>query len=156
VISSLDDVGVAIADIELQVGLDTFRPMDDGRVEDHVIHTEKVIVEDATVAAVNRTREQGGRVIAVGTTVVRALESATSREGRIGTFEGATDLFIRPGYEFRVVDGMLTNFHAPRTTLIVMIAAMLGNRWRDVYEHAVDNGFRFLSFGDSMYIEITR
>jgi S-adenosylmethionine:tRNA ribosyltransferase-isomerase len=77
-------------------------------------------------------------------------------EGRIRTLEGATGLFIRPGYEFRVVDGMLTNFHAPRTTLIVMIAAMLGNRWRDVYEHAVDNEFRFLSFGDSMYIEITR
>lgn len=156
VISSLDDMGVAVADIELQVGLDTFRPMGDGRVEDHAIHTEKVIVDNATVAAVNRTREQGGRVIAVGTTVVRALESAASREGRIRTFEGATDLFIRPGYEFRVIDGMLTNFHAPRTTLIVMIAAMLGDRWRDVYEHAIDNGFRFLSFGDSMYIEITR
>jgi S-adenosylmethionine:tRNA ribosyltransferase-isomerase len=156
VIESLDDAGVTIAHIELQVGLDTFRPMGYGRVEDHVIHTERVRVDDATVAAVNRTRATGGRVIAVGTTVVRALESAASEDGGIRTFEGDTDLFIAPGYDFRVVDAVLTNFHAPRTTLIVMVAAMLGNRWRDVYGHALDSGFRFLSFGDSMYIEIPR
>lgn len=156
VLASLDEAGVEIASVELQVGLDTFRPMGDGTVEDHVIHTERVIVDDGAVAAVNRARRAGGRVIAVGTTVARALESAASGEGRIGLFEGDTDLFVRPGYEFRVVDGMLTNFHAPRTTLIVMIAAMLGNRWRDVYAYAVENGFRFLSFGDSMYIEVTR
>ena len=156
VISSLDEAGVEIAHIELQVGLDTFRPMGDGRVEDHVIHTEKVIVDDATVNAVDRTRARGGRVIAVGTTVVRALESAASGEGCLRTYEGDTDLFIRPGYEFAVVDGMFTNFHAPKTTLIVMIAAMLGKRWREVYEHALDSAFRFLSFGDAMYIEIPR
>jgi S-adenosylmethionine:tRNA ribosyltransferase-isomerase len=156
VVASLDEAGVEIATVELQVGLDTFRPMGEGSVEDHVIHTERLIVDDGAVAAVNRARRDGGRVIAVGTTVARALESAASGEGRIGLFEGDTDLFIRPGYQFQVVDGMLTNFHAPRTTLIVMIAAMLGIRWRDVYTYAVENGFRFLSFGDSMYIEVTR
>jgi S-adenosylmethionine:tRNA ribosyltransferase-isomerase len=92
----------------------------------------------------------------VGTTVVRTLESAATSNGRIRTFDGDTELFITPGYEFSVVDGMFTNFHAPRTTLIVMIAAMLGERWREVYQHAIDSGFRFLSFGDAMYIEITR
>jgi S-adenosylmethionine:tRNA ribosyltransferase-isomerase len=130
--------------------------MGDGRVEDHVIHTEKSIVDDAAVAAVNQARESGGRVVAVGTTVVRTLESAASEGGRVRAMNEETDLFIKPGYEFLVVDAMFTNFHAPRTTLIVMIAAMLGERWRDVYQHAVGSSFRFLSFGDSMYIEIAR
>jgi len=156
VIDRLADRRVSIAQVELQVGLDTFRPMGDGRVEDHVIHSERAIVDELTVAAVDRARETGGRVIAVGTTVVRTLESAATSNGRIRTFDSDTELFITPGYEFSVVDGMFTNFHAPRTTLIVMIAAMLGERWREVYQHAIDSGFRFLSFGDAMYIEIAR
>ncbi len=156
VVRTLSDKGVSIAQVELEVGLDTFRPMGDGRVEDHVIHTERSIVDTAAVAAVNKARDSGGRVVAVGTTVVRTLESAASERGRIDTFDGDTALFIKPGYEFLVVDAMFTNFHAPRTTLIVMIAAVLGERWRDVYQHAVDSGFRFLSFGDSMYMEIAR
>jgi S-adenosylmethionine:tRNA ribosyltransferase-isomerase len=156
VVGALRDRGVSIAEVELEVGLDTFRPMGEGRVEDHVIHTERSIVDEVAVAAVGQARDSGGRVIAVGTTVVRTLESAASGHGRVETFNGDTALFIKPGYEFLIVDAMFTNFHAPRTTLIVMIAAMLGERWRDVYRHAVDSGFRFLSFGDSMYIEIAR
>lgn len=156
VVDTLHDAGVSIAEVDLEVGLDTFRPMGEGVVEDHVIHAERAIVDAEAVAAVNRTRDSGGRVIAVGTTVVRTLESAATQDRRIREYAGDTDLFIKPGYRFSVVDAMFTNFHAPRTTLIVMIAAMLGDRWRDVYRYAVVNDFRFLSFGDSMYIEITQ
>jgi S-adenosylmethionine:tRNA ribosyltransferase-isomerase len=108
------------------------------------------------VATVNRTREAGGRVIAVGTTVVRSLETAASPDGALQTYDGDTDLFIKPGYEFRVVDALLTNFHAPRTTLLVLISAVLGDDWRSIYAHAIDSGYRFLSFGDAMFAEVTR
>ncbi len=156
VVEGLVRKGVEIAEVELEVGLDTFRPMGDGLVEDHVIHSERTIVDESAVAAVDRARAAGGRVIAVGTTVVRTLESAATDEGRIGLFEEETDLFITPSYGFCVVDAVLTNFHAPRTTLIVMIAAMIGVRWREVYDHALAAGFRFLSFGDAMYVEVQR
>ena len=156
VIADLTAKGVVIAEVELQIGLDTFRPMREGTVDDHVIHREKIIVGEETVDALGTARDAGRRVLAVGTTVVRALESASAGAGRIASFEGETDLFITPDYRFRVVDAVLTNFHAPRTTLIVMIAAMLGDRWRTVYEHALRDGFRFLSFGDAMYIDIAR
>lgn len=156
VVERLARKGVRIAEVELEVGLDTFRPMGDGPIEDHVIHSEHVIVDGSAVAAVDRTRAEGGRVIAVGTTVVRTLESSATDQGRIGPYEGETDLFITPGYVFSVVDAVLTNFHAPRTTLIVMVAAMIGSNWREVYDHALDTGFRFLSFGDALYVEIQR
>ena len=155
VIGSLTRTGVHIAEVDLEVGLDTFRPMGEGLVKDHVIHSERVVVDTTTVAAVDQARATGGRVIAVGTTVVRSLETAAVGDGRIRAFDADTDLFIAPGYEFEVVDAIFTNFHAPRTTLIVMMAAALGERWRDVYHHALVNDYRFLSFGDAMYIEIT-
>jgi len=154
VVDTLTIKGIAICEVELEVGLDTFRPMGDGRIEDHVIHSERVIVDQQVVQSVNDTKRRGGRVIAVGTTVVRSLESASIGEERIGTYEGETDLFIAPGYSFTVVDAVITNFHAPRTTLIVMLAALLGSRWREVYNHALSEDFRFLSFGDAMFIEV--
>jgi S-adenosylmethionine:tRNA ribosyltransferase-isomerase len=129
--------------------------MGTGPVESHVIHREKVIVDEAIVDAVARARQAGARIVAIGTTVVRTLESAAAGNGLVRAMNGETDLFITPGYRFSVVDALFTNFHAPRTTLIVMVAAMLGDRWRDVYEHAIQRDFRFLSFGDSMFIEIT-
>jgi S-adenosylmethionine:tRNA ribosyltransferase-isomerase len=101
-----------------------------------------------TMEACRRTRARGGRVVAVGTTAVRALESAVAR----GELEGRTDLFITPGYEFRVVDRMLTNFHLPRSSLLVMIEAFVGPRWRDLYATALADGYRFLSFGDAMLL----
>lgn len=156
VVDDLVARGVEFAEVELLIGLDTFRPMTDGRVEDHRIHSERVIVGRDVVDAVERVRETGGRVVAVGTTVVRSLESAATSDGRIGTFEDETDLFIKPGYRFGVVDALITNFHAPRTSLIVMIAAVLNDRWRTVYDHALKEGFRFLSFGDAMFIEVVR
>jgi S-adenosylmethionine:tRNA ribosyltransferase-isomerase len=145
--------GVRIAAVELQVGLDTFRPIATEHVADHAMHRERWAVPRATEQAVAETQRRAGRVIAVGTTVVRTLESAATPGGRVAAGAGDTDLFIAPGYRLKVVDAVLTNFHAPRTTLIVMIAALLGRRWREVYEYALDHGYRFLSFGDAMFIE---
>jgi S-adenosylmethionine:tRNA ribosyltransferase-isomerase len=149
----LDAAGVEIAEVDLEVGLDTFRPIGTDSIADHVMHTERWEVPDAAAAAVRATRDRGGRVIAVGTTVVRTLESAATGQGMVAPGGGDTDLFISPGYQMKVVDAVLTNFHAPRTTLIVMMAALLGDRWRDLYAHALASGYRFLSFGDAMLIE---
>jgi S-adenosylmethionine:tRNA ribosyltransferase-isomerase len=134
--------GVEVARVDLAVGLDTFRPVE-GAFEDHVMHSERFSVPEATMAACQRAR----RVIAVGTTSVRALESAA-----LGTAGGRTDLFIRPGFEFRVVDVLLTNFHLPRSTLLAMLAAFCGPRWRDIYDVALAERYRFLSFGDCMLV----
>ena len=147
---------VRVAAVDLEVGLDTFRPMQDGSVEAHRIHTERIRVPESTVSAVDETRSTSGRVIAIGTTVVRTLESAATHDGRIGPFDGPTSLFIMPGYEPRVIDGLVTNFHAPRTTLLVLLAALMGDPWKETYAYALANGYRFLSFGDAMYIEIDR
>ena len=144
---------VGIAEVELDIGLDTFRPIVTDAVKEHPMHREAWRVPVDAAAAIDACRHSGGRVVAVGTTVVRTLESAATAHGRVMVGGGDTDLFITPGYQLQVVDSVLTNFHAPRTTLIVMIAALLGDRWREVYEHALRNGYRFLSFGDSMLIE---
>lgn len=161
VVADLVERGVTVAAVDLEVGLDTFRPMDRGetglgRIEDHRIHSERVTVPQTTVDAVARTRSRGGRVITIGTTVVRSLEAAAVGGGLIAAFDGQTELFITPGYKPRVVDALVTNFHAPRTTLLVLIASLIGDRWRAVYQHGLDRGYRFLSFGDAMYMEVER
>jgi S-adenosylmethionine:tRNA ribosyltransferase-isomerase len=112
------------------------------------MHSEAYDVPEATWQAVAATRDAGGRVVAVGTTVVRALESVAAT----GRLAGPTDLFIRPGHEFTAVDRLLTNFHLPRTTLLALVAAFVGDRWRDLYAAALADGYRFLSFGDAMLI----
>jgi len=134
--------GAAIARVDLAVGLDTFRPVE-GALDDHKMHTERFSVPDETLAACKEAR----RVIAIGTTTVRALESAAR-----GAHEGRTDLFIRPGFDFEVVDVLLTNFHLPKSTLLVLLAAFCGPRWRDLYDVALAEGYRFLSFGDCMLV----
>ncbi len=149
----ITEAGVEIAEVDLEVGLDTFRPIDSASIGGHEMHTEAWEVPEETAVSVAATRARGGRVIAVGTTVVRTLESAASGGGLVAAGRGDTDLFISPGYRMKVVDAVLTNFHAPRTTLIVMIATLLGEAWRDIYEHALGSGYRFLSFGDAMFIE---
>jgi S-adenosylmethionine:tRNA ribosyltransferase-isomerase len=156
VVEGLADRGVHIAQVELEVGLDTFRPMKDGDIADHRMHRERYDVPEETADAVEAAHERGSRVVAVGTTVVRTLESAAVGENRVRPGVGTTELFITPGYRTRVVDAVVTNFHAPKTTLIVMIAALIGPRWRSVYAHAVESGYRFLSFGDAMFIEVKR
>ena len=152
VLAELADRGVDVATVDLQVGLDTFRPIDAEYVEHHEMHTERFSIPVETAAAVSEARSRGGRVVAIGTTVVRALEAASVGNG-VRSGEDSTDLFIRPGYDFTVVDALVTNFHIPRSSLIVLVAAFLGNRWRSVYARALERGYRFLSFGDAMYAE---
>jgi S-adenosylmethionine:tRNA ribosyltransferase-isomerase len=149
VLAGVDDAGAAWAPVDLVVGLDTFRPLSTDTVEDHVIHTERYAVPGSTWDAVTATRRAGGRVLAVGTTTVRALESVAAR----GELAGRTDLFITPGFRFSVVDRLLTNFHLPRSSLLAMVEAFVGPRWRDLYATALARGYRFLSFGDAMLLE---
>ncbi len=142
---------VHVAPILLYVGIDTFRPLTADPVEGHRMHREWYEVPVDTVAAIATTRARGGRVVAVGTTVVRALETA-ARSGSLEPGVGESDLFVLPGYRCRIVDALVTNFHAPRTTLLAMIAALVGPDWREVYEVALARGYRFLSFGDAMLV----
>jgi S-adenosylmethionine:tRNA ribosyltransferase-isomerase len=140
--------GISRADVELVVGLGTFRPIATDRIEDHEMHGETFRVSQETLDACARTKANGGRVVAVGTTAVRALESAAA----FGVNEGRTELFIHGDYDFLVVDQMMTNFHLPKSSLIVMIDAFVGRRWRDLYANALRDGYRFLSFGDAMLL----
>ncbi|MGH9139323.1 MAG: tRNA preQ1(34) S-adenosylmethionine ribosyltransferase-isomerase QueA [Acidimicrobiales bacterium] len=142
-------LGIGVASLELSVGLDTFRPITEERVEDHPIHAEAYDVPPGTWEAAARTRQAGGRVVAVGTTVVRALETVAVTD----QLTGRTQLFIRPGFEFQVVDRLLTNFHVPMTTLLALVDAFVGPRWRDLYTCALAEGYRFLSFGDACLLD---
>ena len=146
-------VGVQRAFVTLHVGAGTFQNV---RVEDldtHRMHAERVTVSAATCAAIAATRQRGGRVIAVGTTVVRSLESAAAN-GSLQPFSGDTSIFIRPGYRFRVVDALLTNFHLPQSTLLMLVTAFGGfERVMSAYRHAVAQRYRFFSYGDAMFLE---
>ena len=152
-IAELEAAGVTTTEVELEIGLDTFRPMGEGLVADHTMHRERYVVPAAAAEAIARTRSAGGRVVAVGTTVLRTLETAASHDGLVAAESGQSSLFIAPGFRPRVADAMITNFHAPRTTLVVLVAALLGSKWREVYQAALERGYRFLSFGDAMLIE---
>ena len=151
----LERRGIGLARVELEVGLDSFRPISAAEIEDHRMHSERIRVEASAARLIGSAREQGGRIVAVGTTVVRTLEAAWQR-GEVQPFTGATDLFITPGHQFRAVDLVVTNFHVPGSTLVVLVAALLGSRWRFVYETALQRGYRFLSFGDAMLAEVPR
>jgi S-adenosylmethionine:tRNA ribosyltransferase-isomerase len=144
---------IELARVDLHVGVDTFRPVTADRLEDHVIHREWCSVPKETSAAVAAARERGGRVVAIGTTSVRALETFAAPGGLVRTGSVETDLFLHPGSEFRVVDLLVTNFHVPGSTLVAMVAGFMGVRWRAAYTHALDHGYRFLSFGDAMLCE---
>jgi S-adenosylmethionine:tRNA ribosyltransferase-isomerase len=135
--------GIDVVSVDLAVGLDTFRPVTAERAEDHQIHSERYGVSPETLEACRRAR----RVVAVGTTTVRALESAA-----VGPSEGHTSLFIYGDYPFQVVDVLLTNFHLPRSSLLLLLASFAGERWRDLYGRALADGYRFLSFGDAMLV----
>jgi len=146
--------GARIERIELDVGLDTFRPVSEDDPERHRIHSEHFRVSRTTAEIVSEARSRGGRVIAVGTTSVRALESAWDPDaGEVRAAEGSTSLFILPGYRFNVVDAMVTNFHVPRSTLLMMVSAFAGRgQMLTAYTIAIEEGYRFLSFGDAMLI----
>lgn len=151
--SDLEAGGVEFAEVELDVGLDTFRPMQVDRVADHEMHRERFVLPNEAAQQISAARRRGNRVIAVGTTAVRTLETMATPEGSVAPGSGESNLFIRPGYRARAVDAVITNFHAPRTTLIALVAAFLGPGWRAVYAGALERGYRFLSFGDAMFIE---
>ena len=147
----LRTAGVEIHAVTLHVGAATFRPVTSATVEGHTIPPEAVIVPDATAAAVNRARAEDRRVVAVGTTVTRALESAVDGEGRVQSLTGAANVTIRPGHVFRAVDALLTNFHLPRSSLLLLVAAFAGREAvLRAYRHAVAAGYRFYSYGDAM------
>jgi len=156
----LEDMGVQSAFITLHVGLDTFRPVSEEHVEEHLIHTEYCSLTPEVAAQVNRAKREGRRVVAVGTTSVRVLETAAlhlpeSSEllGRLQPFDGPTDLFIYPGYEFRIVDALITNFHLPRSTLLMLVAAFAGKELLDqTYAEAIRQNYRFYSFGDATLV----
>ncbi len=146
-------MGVAFAPITLHIGLGTFRPVKVEEITDHKMHTEHFTLPQSTADAINRTKAAGGRVIGVGTTSCRTLESVASRLGSIQAYEGDTDIFIYPGYQFQVLDGLITNFHLPESTLIMLVSAFAGRELiLKAYEQAIRDGFRFYSFGDSMCI----
>ncbi len=153
VVAGLLERGVALAEVELRVGIDTFRPIAAETLDDHQMHAERYCVPGDAAEAIAATRRRGGQVVAVGTTVVRALEAAAGPDGAVEPGEGSTDLFIRPGFRFRVVDRLVTNFHVPGSTLVVLVAAFVGPAWRDVYAAALERGYRFLSFGDATLLD---
>lgn len=148
------EAGARIETVELDVGIDTFRPVSEDDPQDHHIHTEHFRVPEAAADAVNHTKERGGRVIAVGTTTVRALESAYDPdEDAVVESRGTTSLFILPGYRFEVVDAMVTNFHVPRSTLLMLVSAFAGRgQVLTAYNIAIEQRYRFLSFGDAMLV----
>ena len=150
--AALADRGIGMARVELRIGLDTFRPITTERISDHRMHSEWIDVPESTVGTVAATREARGRVVAVGTTVVRALETACG-SGEIAPFRGPTNLYITPGYRFGAVDVLMTNFHMPSSSLLVLVAAFVGEEWKRVYETALSRGYRFLSFGDAVLLE---
>jgi S-adenosylmethionine:tRNA ribosyltransferase-isomerase len=142
--------GVALHRVTLHVGAGTFAPVRVEDTSDHKMHSEWGAIDASTAEALNAVRERGGRVVCVGTTSARLVESAADEHGRLRPFSGRTDIFITPGYEFRVVDALLTNFHLPRSTLFMLVSAFTGLKtMRAAYAHAVQAGYRFYSYGDA-------
>ncbi len=155
-LDQLTEKGVQFAQVTLHVGAGTFQPMRVEDIHDHKMHAERIEVSQSVCDQIKQTRKQGGRVIALGTTTVRALESA-SNNGEISAFSGETEIFIYPGYEFQSVDAMITNFHLPESTLLMLVSAFAGKeggkeRMLNAYQHAVDQQYRFFSYGDAMFI----
>ena len=146
-------MGVETAFVTLHVGLGTFRPVKEDEITDHKMHSEHYELSEETAAVINRTRQRGGRVIAVGTTSCRTLESVGLTDGEVKPGEGWTDIFIYPGYTFQVLDGLITNFHLPESTLIMLVCALAGyDHTMAAYRHAVEEQYRFFSFGDAMLV----
>ena len=152
-LATLAGRGICSAHVTLHVGAGTFQPVRAERLDEHRMHSEWYEVSEAAVAAVAAARERGGRVIAVGTTSVRSLESAARASGRLQAARGETDIFITPGFEFRVVDALLTNFHLPRSTLMMLVSAFAGHAHvMALYRHAIEARYRFFSYGDAMLL----
>ena len=152
-LDNIGRAGIKIARITLHVGLGTFRPVKAEEITDHHMHAEYYQISDEAADCINQTHSRGGRIIAVGTTSCRTLESAADGKGHVRAESGWTDIFIYPGYEFRAVDGLITNFHLPESTLIMLVSAFAGREHvLQAYRHAVEERYRFFSFGDCTLI----
>ena len=153
-LKQVEDMGVKIAHVTLHVGLGTFRPVKVDDVEQHHMHSEFYMVEEDQAKLINDTKKNGGRVISVGTTSCRTLESAAGEDGIVKAGSGWTEIFIYPGYKFKAIDGLITNFHLPESTLLMLVSALAGKEHiMAAYEEAVKERYRFFSFGDAMMIE---
>lgn len=151
-IEELKEYGIIIDYITLHVGLGTFRPVRSEDIEDHDMHAEYADISEETVSKIKKTKSKGNKVVAVGTTVTRTLESA-AQDGKLTSFKGWTDIFIYPGYEFKVIDSLITNFHLPKSTLLMLVSALAGREFiLKAYRKAVEEEYRFFSLGDAMFI----
>ena len=151
----IEEKGVKIANVTLHVGIGTFRPVKEENIEEHKMHTEHFYIKQEDVEKINETKKAGGRVIAVGTTSCRVLETIASEEtGLVEATEGDTGIYIYPGYKFKCIDGLITNFHLPKSTLLMLVSALAGREFvLDAYNEAVKEKYRFFSFGDAMLID---
>ena len=150
----IQHMGVQIAEVTLHVGLGTFRPVKVSDVLSHHMHSEYFQIDEKAAEVINQTKRKGGRIISVGTTSTRTLESAADETGYIKAQNGWTDIFIYPGYQFKVIDGLITNFHLPESTLLMLVSALAGReRILSAYQAAVEEKYRFFSFGDAMFIQ---
>ena len=153
-LAQIEAMGVNVAYLTLHVGLGTFRPVKEEEIEDHPMHAEFCIVPEQTAELVTKTKREGGRIIAVGTTSCRTLESFAKEDGTLEPCSGWTNIFIYPGYRFKCVDALVTNFHLPESTLIMLVSALAGREHvLNAYRVAVEERYRFFSFGDAMFIE---
>ena len=152
-LDQIQNMGVGLAYVTLHVGLGTFRPVKEEDIEEHDMHSEYCMISQDTADMINNTRKSGGRVICVGTTSCRTIESWAAEDGTLKESAGWTDIFIYPGYKFKIMDGLITNFHLPESTLIMLVSAFAGREnVLNAYKIAVDNKYRFFSFGDAMFI----
>lgn len=149
-LSRLDALGVRSTEVTLHVGAGTFLPVKVDNIEEHKMHSEWGEVPSGAADIINDTLDAGGRVIPVGTTALRLIETAAVEVGKIAPWVGDTNIFIRPGYQFKIADGLMTNFHLPKSTLMMLVSALIGyDKVKDIYAHAIENGYRFFSYGDS-------
>lgn len=154
ILARINRRGIETAEVTLHVGLGTFQPVRDARVEDHRLHRESYSISADAASAINRALDAGRRIVAVGTTTVRTLEHSAGNSARVTAGSGEADIFIYPGYEFRIVGALLTNFHLPQSTLLMLVCAFAGQqRVLDAYRHAVAERYRFYSYGDCMFLE---
>ena len=153
-LAQIQEMGVKIAHVTLHVGLGTFRPVKVSNVLDHHMHSEFYRIEEDAANMINETKKNGGRIICVGTTSCRTLESAAAEDGTIRACSGWTDIFIYPGYQFKILDCLITNFHLPESTLVMLVSALAGREHvLTAYEEAIRQRYRFFSFGDAMFIQ---
>ena len=152
--AKIEAKGIKIVPVMLHVGLGTFRPVKADKITDHIMHAEYISVSEESAKTINERKRAGGRIIAIGTTSCRVLESVSDENGEIKAVSGETGIFIYPGYRFKAVDSLITNFHLPESTLLMLVSALAGKeRIMDAYETAVSEKYRFFSFGDAMLIE---